>query len=149
MTWGHRVMLNVRKQTMSSQFKWTFTDGWILMSVYFAHGQQGATLADLIAAADVMNHAIPTSGELTRALTRLAKCQIVAHVEGRFRISANYLPAIAEATEKKGGLFATPEKGKQWLSKTKFEIVDDARITISKKQVLTAFNEYRIAMEHG
>jgi hypothetical protein len=50
---------------MASLTEWTFTDGWILMSVYFAHGNDGAMLADLIAAADAMNRAIPTSGELT------------------------------------------------------------------------------------
>lgn len=116
------------------------------MSVYFSHGQEGATLADLIAAADAMNHAIPTSGELTRALTRLAKCQVISHVDDRFRIETHFLPSLAAANEKKGGLFATPDKGKKWLSKTKFEIDEDARITVSDEDVTAAFNEYRTAI---
>lgn len=116
------------------------------MSVYFAHGQNGAALTDLIAAADAMNHAIPTSGELTRALTRLAKCQVINHIEGRFRITSHYLPSLAEANAKRGGLFATPEKGKKWLSKTEFEIDEDAIITVRDEEVTTAFNEYRTAI---
>ncbi|MEL7264328.1 MAG: hypothetical protein AAFP69_05890 [Planctomycetota bacterium] len=62
-------------------------------------------LSDLIAAADAMNHAIPTSGQLSRAPTRLAKCSVIKHFEGRFRISQDYLPAIAAVNDKKGGLF--------------------------------------------
>lgn len=116
------------------------------MSAYFAHGQDGASLPDLIAAADVMNHAIPTSGKLTRALTRLAKCRVINHVDGRYRIAPDYLPELAVANEKKGGLFATPEKGKKWLSKTQFAIDKDAKIIVSKADVTAAFNEYRTAI---
>ena len=80
------------------------------MSLHFAHGNDGAMLADLIAAADAMNHAIPTSGELTLALTRLAKCQVINHVEDRFRIASKDLPSLAEANEKKGSLILPPTR---------------------------------------
>ena len=117
------------------------------MSVFLMHGSDGTSLPDLIAAADAMNHAIPTSGELTCALTRLAKCQVIAHVEGRYRIATDYLPGLAAANDKRGGLFATPEKGKKWLARTQFEIDENAKIIVSKEDVTAAFNEYRTEMK--
>ncbi|WP_436716629.1 hypothetical protein U8335_04295 [Roseiconus lacunae] len=134
---------------MTPPTTWTFNDGWILMSVYMMHGEDGASLSDLIAAADAMNHAIPTSGELSRALTRLAKCNIVKHVQDRFRIAQDYLPAIAAARDRKGGLFATPDKGKRWLASTTFVIDEDARITIHKADVTAAFDQYRNALKRS
>ena len=132
---------------MTSQPTWTFNDGWILMSVYMMHGEDGASLADRIAAADATTRAIPTSGELSRALTRLAKCHIVTRVEDRFRIAQDFLPAIAAANDKKGGLFATPDKGKRWLASREFNIDEDAKIVISKKDLTAAFDEYRSALK--
>ena len=119
------------------------------MSVYMMHGEDGASLAELIAAADAMNHAIPTSGELSRALTRLAKCNVVTQVEDRFRIAQDYLPAIAAANDRKGGLFATPDKGKRWLISTSFAINEDARITVHEADVTAAFGQYRTALKRS
>jgi len=117
------------------------------MSVYRMHGEDGASLPDLIAAADAMNHAIPTSGELSRALTRLAKCQVVKRTDDRFRIGNEWLPSNAAANDKKGGLFETPNKGKRWLASTKFTFDADARIEIGKEDLTAAFDEYRTALK--
>ena len=131
---------------MKSQPEWTFNDGWILMSVFLMHGADGASLSYLIAAADAMNHAIPTSGELTRSLTRLAKCRVLANIDGRYRISTDYLSALTAANDKRGGLFATPEIGKKWLTKNEFEIDEDAEIPVTQDDVTAAFDEYRSAI---
>jgi hypothetical protein len=117
------------------------------MSVYLRHGLEGATLSDVIGAADVMNHAVPTSGELTRALTRLAQSRVISQVNGRYLIASNYLPAIAVANEMKGGLFATPDKGKNWLSSSEFDMDEKATITVSKEDVAEAFEQYRTALK--
>jgi hypothetical protein len=54
--------------------KHEWEDAWILLSVLYA-GQHGSfsSLSQVIAAADFINHAIPTLGELDGALFRLRR----------------------------------------------------------------------------
>jgi len=80
------------------------------MSVFLTHGDCGATLAGVIGAADAMNHAIPTTEELSRSLTRLAASGIVTEHSNRFRISDELLPLIAKAKEGKGGSSTSQKK---------------------------------------
>jgi hypothetical protein len=112
------------------------------MSVFLAHGQDGAALDELIAAADAMNHAIPTRGELIRSLTRLASCGVLSEENGRFRIAKSYLPLIATANQEKGGLFSTPDKGKKWLSQMDFTVDDSVHVAITDQQLSEAFSTY-------
>ena len=112
------------------------------MSAYLAQTEIGADLLGLIRAADAMNHAIPTNGQLSRALTRLAKIGVVSEVDGHFVIDPQWLPDIEKARSGKGGQFSLPEKGKKWLSSKKFPYVD-ASITITDAQVTAAFEQYR------
>ena len=128
---------------MTANFEWTFNDGWILMSVYLTHGDVGASLHEMIAAADAMNHAIPTTGELSRSLSRLAACGILAEVDDRFRMTEHYLPMLAKANQGKGGLFNTPDKGKKWLSRMTFDVNDGAEIVITAEQLGEAYTQYR------
>jgi len=128
---------------MTANANWTFTDGWILMSVYLTHGEEGASLDEMLGAADAMNHAIPTTNELSGSLTRLAKCGVVTQVDNRIRIAENYLPMIAKAYQGRGGLFSTPDKGKKWLSRMTFELNDAACVSITEQQSGEAYNQYR------
>jgi len=128
---------------MTANLEWTFTDGWILMSVYVTHGDVGASLDELIAAADAMNHAIPTAGELSRSLTRLVGCGILTEVDDRFRIPDHYLPLLAKANQGKGGLFSTPDKGKKWLSRMTFDLNDAVEVSISAERSEEAYKQYR------
>lgn len=128
---------------MTSSIEWTFNDGWILMSVYLTHGDVGASLDELIGAADAMNHAIPTTGELTRSLTRLATCGILTEVDNRFRIGEHFLPMIAKANQGKGGLFSTPDKGKKWLSRMAFDLNEVVEISITSERSGAAYKLYR------
>lgn len=127
---------------MTEELKWTFDDGWILMSVFFNHGQDGASLDDLIVAADLMNHAIPTRSELSRSLSRLASCGVLVEVDSRYRISEEYLPMLAKAYQGRGGMFSTPDKGTKWLSRMKFEVIEAPAIQISAKQLRDAIKRY-------
>ncbi len=113
------------------------------MSVFLAHGERGATLDELIGAADAMNHAIPTNGELSRSLTRLASCGILTESGGRFQIADRFIPLIAKANEGRGGLFGTPGKGKKWLARSKFDVDDSIDISITGERLSSAFALYR------
>lgn len=50
---------------------------------------------------------------------------------------------ITEASTKRGGLFSTPEKGKQWLSQTQFHPETNVRIEVSEEQIAAAYEYYR------
>jgi hypothetical protein len=128
---------------MTTSPEWTFNDGWILMSVFLTHGEDGACLDDVIGAADAMNHAIPTQGELSRSLTRLASCGVLSENGGPYRIADAYMPLIAKANSGKGGLFSTPDKGKNWLSRMRFDVDDTVRVAVTKEQLSKAFESYR------
>lgn len=113
------------------------------MSVFLTHGETGASLAELLGAADAMNHAIPTKGQLSRSLTRLASCGVLKEEGDRFRIADTHLPLITKVKDEKGGLIELPEKGKKWLIQSAFSPNDSTRIAISEERLLSAFELYR------
>ena len=128
---------------MQEPHEWTFTDGWILMSVYLTHGDDGASLCEVIGAADAMNHAIPTSGELSRSLTRLASRGVLHEIDGKYKIVDKYLPKISKANAGKGGLFETPQRGKAWLMRTTLASNEEFTIHVADKQLADAYQLYR------
>ena len=122
--------------------EWTLNDRWILMSAFVAGGDAGASLPMLIGAADAMNHAVPTKGELTRALTRLAKIGLISQSDGLFVIAPEWIPKIDKARGGKGGLFSLPEKGKKWLARNEFLSIE-ASITITEDELSEAVAVYQ------
>jgi len=73
--------------------EWTSADAWILASVAITIeasqgvSGQGPDLSEVIAAADAVNHSIPTRGELASSLGALIAGGYVEVDEGRFRLS--------------------------------------------------------------
>lgn len=122
--------------------EWTINDGWILMSAFLAGGDSGASLQMLVGTADVLNHAIPTRGELSRALTRLARIGVISNKDGLFVIAPEWVTEIEKARGGKGGLFSLPEKGKKWLARNKFPMIETS-ITISDDELTEAVALYR------
>ncbi len=55
----------------------TSTDAWIMLSLLLGPAEKGLTLRDLIAAADYVNHAVPTYDELSDALRHLRQAGYV------------------------------------------------------------------------
>lgn len=53
------------------QAKAGHASAWILLSIAYAARSKPAPLADIIAAADFINHAIVTHGELSRSIRNL------------------------------------------------------------------------------
>ncbi len=128
---------------MDSELDWTWNDGWILIATYLAHESDGASLRELIAAADAINHAIPTAVELSNAFTKLASAGIVEVADdNRFQIRKDLLPEIEKAYKGKGGLFESGAKGEKWLRSvdmTPTTIGDDL---ITADEVSIAYREY-------
>jgi len=66
-------------------FLWS--DAWLLQAIALASGRGPADLAQIIAAADAVNHAIPTADELHGGFVRLTAGGFVAESDARFAIT--------------------------------------------------------------
>lgn len=61
--------------TVSAQ--WTIADAWVFASIEGIGAEDGYTLAQIIAKADGINHAVPTEAEFTRAVSRLVAAGLI------------------------------------------------------------------------
>jgi hypothetical protein len=64
-----------------------WSDAWLLQSIALATEAGPATLAQIIAAADAVNHALPTSDELHGGFVRLTAAGFIAEEEEHFTIT--------------------------------------------------------------
>lgn len=122
--------------------QWTWNDAWILTATSLMHKRGGATLAEIIGAADVINHAIPTAGELSRAFSRLVGCGIVQVKNDRYLLARNRSRVVKKAVEGKGGLFSKVDKCLNWLKETGNEPLQSASVTLSDSDFRTAYESY-------
>lgn len=127
---------------MTDELQWTWSDGWILMSLYLSGKDQGAELFEIIAAADATNHAIPTTGEMSCALTKFMRCGLIQEHEDRYSIVPDYLPSIKKAYDGRGGLFASGDKGVKWLQKTRPTEQETEFIALSDADMKAAYDQY-------
>ena len=94
---------------------WKFEDGWILMAVYMNAERGSASLDRIISAADACNHAIPTTAEINRALSKLIHLEIVGNSNGSIALESKCVEALDKERSKPGGLLDAPNKGLKWL----------------------------------
>ncbi|MAE61334.1 MAG: hypothetical protein CMJ49_08270 [Planctomycetaceae bacterium] len=128
---------------MTDSPDWTWQDGWILMSLFLAHGESGAALHEIIAMADATNHAIPTPKELNSAFTKFTQRDLVEVIDERYVLAAEHLPGIKKAHDGRGGLFKSSDKGCKWLSKANLTLSNDRVIELSDTEVTAAYWQYR------
>lgn len=112
------------------------------MSLLLVNSVEGASLTAIIGAADATNHAIPTVGELSRALTRLVNAGVVSVIDQRYQIYSIWLDELVAMRQTKGGLFSLPEKGERWLSSKSLDITTRESVTITSEQLTNAYDEY-------
>lgn len=82
--------------------KFLWSDAWLLQAIALASRSGPAALADLLAAADAVNHALPTWEELHGALSRLGAGGFVEEVDERFRLTTRVPPEIRDAMSEGG-----------------------------------------------
>ncbi len=78
----------------SPRFVWS--DAWILLALLYSGGKEGTDLRATIAAADFINHAIPTYDELNGALARLQAARYLERRGRTYRVTPRVLSAYAE-----------------------------------------------------
>jgi len=64
-----------------------WSDAWLFQAIGIASQKRPATLAEVLAAADDVNHALPTDDELHGALVRLTEGGFVEETEQRLRLT--------------------------------------------------------------
>ena len=69
--------------------KFLWSDAWLLQAVALAARQAPATLAEVIGAADAVQHALLTDDELHGGLVRLTGGGFVEEVDHRFRLTGS------------------------------------------------------------
>ena len=90
--------------TGQGTMRFLWSDAWLLQAIALASRKEPATLADLLAAADAVNHALPTSEELHGALSRLGVGGFVEKVDDRFRLTSRVPAEIRNAMSEGGWL---------------------------------------------
>ncbi len=63
------------------------SDAWLLCSIVMGGGRQGASLRDIIAAGDYINHAILTGPQIRRGLAKLTSAGFVREKAGKFLVA--------------------------------------------------------------
>jgi hypothetical protein len=122
---------------------WIFADGWILMAIVMQSHQAAVGLDKIIAAADAINHAIPTHEELTSSLTKLVSVGVVAfEPHGLFRVTADHAASLRQALAGRGGMFRAPDKGLLWLQCNPLSVQSQSEIVITNQQVQQAYRVY-------
>lgn len=73
-------------RTLNTNFVWS--DGWLLHAIAIAAEKIPASLKDVIAAGDALNHAIFTYTELQAGLAKLLAAGYIEHERDNFRLSS-------------------------------------------------------------
>ncbi len=115
------------------QGPWTRTDAWILAAVALASERDGATLAEVIGAADAIARAIPTADELAGALSRLVGSGLVQASGDRYGVAQEWRPAVAACLRGRGGLFDAVDRCARWLDQSGLEPSQDAAIKLRER----------------
>jgi len=100
-----------------------WSDAWLLQAIALASRRAPASLAEVLAAADGCNHALPTRNELHGALVRLTGGGYVAESDERFmlteRVPRDVITTIAENGWKIGRTAAETLLGSEaWTQQT-------------------------------
>jgi len=67
------------------------SDAWLLQSIKFSeNGDKGATLTDIVQAADYINHAIITNSEFTTGTRKLKSIGLVTEKDKRLRTTDKF-----------------------------------------------------------
>ena len=86
---------------IETEFAWY--DAWILLVILYNHDRGPASLQNILATADAINHALPTRAELNHALNRLFAAGYIVEREGDFDVTT-----AAEAVYRRVAKSRTP-----------------------------------------
>jgi hypothetical protein len=71
----------------SNNMLYLWSDAWLLQAIILATRSGPATLSQVIASADAVNHALPTNDELHGGFSRLTTGGLIEEIDGCFRFT--------------------------------------------------------------
>ena len=105
-------------QVSQEPLQFQASDAWLLLAILIAAGDNVATLDEIIAAGDCINHAIFTNDEMDSGLYRLTRGGYVEEVDGRFRPSEMALRQYQKVSAKKRAILDQMESLREFLAAT-------------------------------
>lgn len=79
-------------------FKYVRSDAWLLLAILYAGREGGASLNQVKAAGDFINHAVFTADELTCGLNRLSAGGFIKERRGLFSVTSKVFEAYLKTT---------------------------------------------------
>src|SRR3989338_8909388 len=132
-----------------------YADAWLLLSIIYASDKQAASLTEIIACGDFINHAIFTWEELQGGFFRLINSGYVIEQGDQYRVSVEIIDAYNKFAEKNKSAFKrivfirkklnSPEWSEDYKPSTANEGIDYKRI--NKEVVENAYQKYRKSWE--
>ena len=122
--------------------KFNFRTAWIFASVT---ADDGVDLPLLIGTADSLNHAIPTRGQITRALKVLYACGLVDINGVHVKLTPHGRAVADDGFARRGGRFCIPDNMRKSLDAANHPSVDSKPDLsfITDESLAAAFQEYR------
>ena len=97
------------------------SDAWLLLAIIYAGREEPATLVDVIAAADYINHAIVVFEEMEGALARLSAGGYIIHTEEKLSPTEKSLTFYRSVTKPQRAVMAEWEDLRQFLGAAKWD----------------------------
>jgi len=106
---------------------------------------EGTDLCSLIAAADMMNHAIPTRAEIVGACETLFRHGLIDFRNGRICVTPHERTVSEDGFGRRGGLFSTIDNMRKALNKFDHPVVDDELDLsfLTESALKNAYQQYR------
>jgi hypothetical protein len=96
---------------------YVWSDAWLLLAILYASREEGgASLKQVTAAGDSINHAIFTADELEGGLSRLSAGGFVKEQRGLFSVTDKVLQAYRETTTPRRNVFEELEDMERFLN---------------------------------
>ncbi len=118
----------------------THTDAWILYAI--PTRIKDCPLSEIMARADYVNHAIPTKDEMEKAITKGLRCGLLERSLSGVKYALSHREAVENATGKSRYALKAWDALYQFLSKDKWEQINEERFSLTLEDVDGAYQEY-------
>jgi len=95
---------------MKTDFKYEWSDVWLLQAIICGSGDQGASLYHIISIGDALNHAIFTDDELESGFVRLTEGGLIEELSERFFATEKAKEKYSKASSKPGSVLTIRDR---------------------------------------
>ena len=116
------------------------SDAWIFISLNPT--ETGATLESILAAADWINHAIPTQAEIEGAVNRFMQADLLHMKADKFFLTERGLGLYRAIMDKKGAILKHWKKMEKLLNETDLPVLAAEEFHLPSSQLEDAYQRY-------